>query len=192
MSGDRADSLAAGDADKPKRRAISKKTRFEVFKRDGFACQYCGAHPPGVILHIDHIMAVAAGGTNSIDNLVTACEPCNLGKGARNLKVAPQSLDQKAKDIAEREAQLHGYQQIVTAKRLRLEDDAWAVFGVLYPGDDRVSSDEMLGTKRFIERLGLESVLDAAEIAVASSVHHRRLFRYFCGVCWNRIRELDR
>lgn len=44
------------------RKAISKKTRFEVFKRDRFTCQYCGATPPGVLLHIDHIHPVAEGG----------------------------------------------------------------------------------------------------------------------------------
>lgn len=47
------------------RKAISKKTRFDVFKRDGFTCQYCGAHPPEVVLHIDHIIAVAEGGTSA-------------------------------------------------------------------------------------------------------------------------------
>ena len=32
------------------REAVSKKRRFDVFKRDGFTCQYCGATPPGVLL----------------------------------------------------------------------------------------------------------------------------------------------
>ena len=35
--------------------SISKKIRFEVFKRDGFTCQYCGKSPPGVTLEADHI-----------------------------------------------------------------------------------------------------------------------------------------
>lgn len=35
-----------------KRKSISKKVRFEVFKRDGFSCQYCGATPPGALLHV--------------------------------------------------------------------------------------------------------------------------------------------
>ena len=65
-----------------KRKAISKKTRFEVFKRDGFTCQYCGAHPPQAILHVDHIVPVAEGGGNEDTNLVTACDHCNLGKAA--------------------------------------------------------------------------------------------------------------
>ena len=31
------------------RKPISKKTRFEIFKRDGFSCRYCGAHPPEAV-----------------------------------------------------------------------------------------------------------------------------------------------
>lgn len=68
-----------------KRKTISKKTRFEVFKRDNFTCQYCGGKSPEVVLHIDHIAPVAGGGGNDIMNLITSCEPCNLGKGAREL-----------------------------------------------------------------------------------------------------------
>ena len=67
------------------RKAISKRIRFEVFKRDSFTCQYCGAQAPDVVLHVDHINPVAGGGTNDILNLVTSCADCNAGKGARKL-----------------------------------------------------------------------------------------------------------
>jgi hypothetical protein len=67
------------------RKPISKKTRFEVFKRDKFTCQYCGAKAPEVVLHCDHVNPVAAGGDNDIMNLVAACADCNGGKGARKL-----------------------------------------------------------------------------------------------------------
>jgi len=176
---------------KPKRRAISKKTRFEVFKRDAFACQYCGAHPPGALLHVDHILAVAAGGTNVIDNLITACAPCNLGKGARDLKAAPQSLADKAKEVQEREAQLAGYQAIFEAKRQRIEDETWRVLGYLYPGQNTVPRDSHVSVKRFIERLGVHAVLEAAEIALGAPIGHHKVWRYFCGVCWRLVRELD-
>jgi len=68
-----------------KRRAISKKLRFEVFKRDKFKCQYCGKGAPDVVLVIDHIHPHSRGGANTILNLITACDPCNNGKGARTL-----------------------------------------------------------------------------------------------------------
>src|SRR4051812_7427688 len=60
-----------------KRKGISKTVRFEVFKRDSFACVYCGRSAPEVILHIDHINPVSKGGDNDILNLRTACEDCN-------------------------------------------------------------------------------------------------------------------
>jgi len=53
------------------RKAISKKMRFEILKRDSFTCQYCGKTPPEAILEIDHIDPVAEGGSNEILNLVT-------------------------------------------------------------------------------------------------------------------------
>ena len=67
------------------RKPIPKSVRFEVFKRDNFICQYCGQGAPDVVLHVDHINPVAGGGDNDILNLVTSCEPCNLGKGAKTL-----------------------------------------------------------------------------------------------------------
>lgn len=67
------------------RKAIGKKLRFEVFKRDSFTCQYCGSKAPAVILHVDHITPVASGGSNDILNLITSCAECNSGKGAREL-----------------------------------------------------------------------------------------------------------
>lgn len=68
-----------------KRTSIGKKTRFEVFKRDSFTCQYCGQKAPDVILEVDHISPVSRGGTGDILNLITACWDCNSGKGAREL-----------------------------------------------------------------------------------------------------------
>lgn len=174
-----------------KRTAISKRVRFEVFKRDGFVCHYCGAHPPGVLLHVDHIVAVANGGQNDIDNLVTACEPCNLGKGARSLTAVPQSLADKAKQVAEREAQLAGYQSILEAKRERIEDELWRVAETLEPGSAQngMRLDWTRSIKHFIEKLGVHEVIDAAELA-RSRCHHggRRTFLYFCAVCWRKIK----
>jgi hypothetical protein len=67
------------------RAGLSKKLRFEVFKRDSFACQYCGAKAPDVVLQCDHIKPVVDGGTSDILNLITACIDCNAGKGGRVL-----------------------------------------------------------------------------------------------------------
>lgn len=91
-----------------KRVSLTKKLRFEVFKRDGFRCQYCGAAAPAVLLVVDHIHPVAEGGTNDILNLLTACQPCNAGKGKRTLSdqsVLEKQIDQLT-ELNERREQL--------------------------------------------------------------------------------------
>jgi 5-methylcytosine-specific restriction endonuclease McrA len=53
-------------------------TRFNVFLRDRFTCQYCGARED---LTFDHVIPRSKGGTTAWENVVTACSPCNLRKG---------------------------------------------------------------------------------------------------------------
>ena len=62
--------------------AVNKRLRFEVLRRDGFRCQYCGAAPAEAELQIDHVVPAALGGTDDPENLTTACGPCNSGKAA--------------------------------------------------------------------------------------------------------------
>lgn len=177
-----------------KRKAISKKVRFDIFKRDGFKCAYCGAHPPSVLLHVDHIRPVVDGGGNEDENLVTACEPCNLGKGARLLSVVPESLADKATAIAEREAQLLGYQSILEAKRDRIEDELWRVADEISPASSvaGIARDFCASIRRFNEKLGVHECLDAAEIArVRYPRGGKQAFLYFFGVCWNKVRSLE-
>lgn len=68
-----------------KRKAMSKRLRFEVLKRDNFKCQYCGASAPDATLEIDHLIPIKGGGDNEVLNLVTACSDCNRGKAAKSL-----------------------------------------------------------------------------------------------------------
>ena len=65
--------------------SLSKKTRFEIFKRDGFTCQYCGQRPPEVVLEVDHIHPSSKGGSDEELNLITSCFDCNRGKSDRKL-----------------------------------------------------------------------------------------------------------
>lgn len=59
---------------------MNPKLRFEILKRDGFACHYCGRRAPTVVLHVDHLIPRNAGGTDDPDNLIASCSTCNLGK----------------------------------------------------------------------------------------------------------------
>lgn len=57
-------------------------TRFNLFLRDEFRCQYCGAKGD---LTFDHVVPRASGGVTSWQNVVAACSPCNLRKGSKAL-----------------------------------------------------------------------------------------------------------
>ncbi len=93
---------------KTKRTAISKRVRFEVFKRDSFKCQYCGSSAPEVILQVDHIHPVAKGGEGDITNLVTSCDSCNSGKSDKLLSDDAAATKRKAQldQLQERREQL--------------------------------------------------------------------------------------
>ena len=61
---------------------ISRRLRFEVLRRDGYTCRYCGARAPDVTLTVDHVVPTTLGGDDDPRNLVTACQPCNAGKSS--------------------------------------------------------------------------------------------------------------
>jgi 5-methylcytosine-specific restriction endonuclease McrA len=64
--------------------------RREVFRRDGYTCQYCGTRTG--ILTLDHVVPKRLGGEHSWENLVTACSACNHRKGGRPLEQAGMRL----------------------------------------------------------------------------------------------------
>ncbi len=72
---------------KPQKRVAF--TRFNLFLRDNFCCQYCGAKGD---LTFDHVVPRAEGGVTSWENVVAACSPCNLRKGAKSLRQAGLKL----------------------------------------------------------------------------------------------------
>jgi hypothetical protein len=60
------------------RTPLSVRTRYQVFKRDLYRCRICGK--TGVELEVDHVVPVARGGADDMENLQTLCVPCNRGK----------------------------------------------------------------------------------------------------------------
>ncbi|QDP58780.1 MAG: hypothetical protein GOVbin1573_67 [Prokaryotic dsDNA virus sp.] len=62
--------------------ATWERIRREVIARDGEYCRYCWQRCKDI--HIDHLVPLSKGGTNNLENLVVACRPCNLSKGAKD------------------------------------------------------------------------------------------------------------
>lgn len=92
------------------RESMSQRLRFEVFKRDGFQCRYCGATATATPLHVDHVVPVANGGPTEPANLVTACAACNQGKSCVPLdepRIEPAAAT--AASIAEHALQVRAY-----------------------------------------------------------------------------------
>lgn len=66
---------------------MNLRLRMAVLTRDGFRCRYCGAEPARAYLQVDHVVPRAAGGQTVLENLVTSCSDCNLGKSDSLLAV---------------------------------------------------------------------------------------------------------
>ncbi|HHX63894.1 MAG TPA: HNH endonuclease, partial [Chloroflexi bacterium] len=63
-----------------------------VMLRDDYTCQYCGAQPPKAMMTIDHVLPKTRGGDTSWENVVCACQDCNLRKGSRTPEEAGMPL----------------------------------------------------------------------------------------------------
>lgn len=73
-----------------------KLTRREIFRRDNYTCQYCGAYAAN--LTVDHVLPRHLGGKETWTNLVTACCICNHRKGGHTLEEAKMKLLRQPKE----------------------------------------------------------------------------------------------
>jgi len=151
------------------RKAIGKRVRFEVFKRDGFKCQYCGAQAPEAVLEADHINPVSKGGGNDIMNLVTACRSCNAGKS--NISLSDDAAIQKQRamldELTERREQLEmmlawreGLKQLDNQTVMKVAN-AWSEQAQGWSLNDSGLKE----LKVLLEKVPVLQVLDAIEIA---------------------------
>jgi hypothetical protein len=171
--------------------AMSKKLRFDVFKRDAFTCQYCGSHPPAVVLEVDHMLPVASGGKNRMDNLVTSCFDCNRGKGASLLTTLPESVSDRAAVVAERIAQNKAYERLLRTER-KSEDAAIlfieAAFQEVYPRRE-FGAPFKQSVRTFLKSLDQYTLADYMHRACAKQPNnYYDATKYFCGICWNVIK----
>ena len=79
----------------PKRqRTLTNSIKIEVFKRDNYTCQECGAGREAK-LHVHHIIPFSRGGSDEMSNLITLCESCNEAIGNRVYVMKPKNARAK-------------------------------------------------------------------------------------------------
>lgn len=180
-----------------KRKPISASVRWQIFARDNFTCRYCGAQAgqTGVNLQIEHIISVVDGGSNEIDNLLTSCQRCNNGKGARSLASMPDApaIEERMRDRAEsiaRQAEsiraaIDGEKQLFQ-QAVNLKCEAYRVDSVV------MATNEERIIINLCKEFGSETVLDWYRAAYSRDVQEKRAVKYVCGIARNTRESLER
>ena len=83
-------------------------TRFNVFLRDRFTCQFCGRRERAEELTFDHVVPRSRGGVSSWRNVVTACRVCNERKGCRTPSEAGMLLRRRPRPPHASELRVRG------------------------------------------------------------------------------------
>lgn len=157
------------------RKAISKKLRFEVFKRDGFKCQYCGESAPDVILHVDHIHPVSKGGDNDVMNLITSCAACNSGKSDRELSDDSIIEKQRAQlqELSERREQLE--MMIGWRDGLKKLNEEWLPTVVKLIEEEMspssLTESGVESVRKWLTKFSPEEIIDAIDPSATKHLH---------------------
>ncbi len=148
------------------RKSTGKRLRFEVFKRDHFTCQYCGAQPPDVVLTADHIDPVVLGGVTEIHNLITACEACNQGKSHRALteKAIRPDADLLYLETQQEIAELRRYQAALVEREEAIGD----LIGTLQSLWSECAQTDWVPSNKTVRELILKFSPEIAEEALIS------------------------
>lgn len=168
------------------RRSMSPRLRFEIQKRDGFRCRYCGATPETTALHVDHVVPVAAGGTNDPRNLLTACAGCNLGKSAVPLDESGLVESVPAEELRARARETLDYLQACAEledTRDSVREDLSQRWEAATRG--RPSRSMQSGLFNAAQRCGLEMVYEAIAVIGRRRMRGDAAARYFYGVLRN-------
>ncbi len=158
------------------RRSLSKKIRFEVFKRDSFTCQYCGRKAPEVILEVDHIVPVSKGGTDDLLNLITSCRECNAGKSNRELSdgTVLEKRRRQLEELQERREQiemmLQWQRELLALEQQTVEEVAAFWADLVYPY--HLTEKGMRGLRNLIKQFGVSEVLEAMRIATEQYIEY--------------------
>lgn len=163
---------------KSKRLTLSKKLRFEIFKRDSFKCGYCGKTAPDVILHLDHIKPIAKGGDNHPLNLITACHDCNMGKSAVPLDDGTALLKQKAQldtlqEKREQQEMMFKWHEGLRDMDLGLTQKIASFWEERCTGF-RFSKAGLAGIPKWLKQYSIDDILTAMEASISSYIEYNQ------------------
>lgn len=170
---------------------VSKRLRYEILRRDGFKCRYCGTIAAEAELRIDHVIPEALGGPTEPSNLATACEPCNSGKSSTTPD-APL-VDDVARDALRwsRAMQIAAAGDRATREERDAHRDAFFFAWHNHSCQVPLPADWEGSIDAFV-RAGLDDDDISEAVSVAMSKSHIRwegLFKYFCGICWTMLKD---
>ena len=172
---------------KTKRKPISKKMRFEIFKRDNFTCQYCGESAPKVILELDHIVPVCKGGKNELTNLVTSCMSCNRGKGGTPLsdtnatEIAKRRLEEMALKSEQLAMMMKWRQELLKTKEKQIN----MIETIITNGEYYLKPEGRNKISFLISKYEFNQVYDAAMLSLRYNSIDQRMNK-IGGICYNR------
>lgn len=173
------------------RKAIGKSTRWQIFARDGFCCRYCGAQAGegSTELVIDHVVSVADGGGNEMDNLITACQSCNGGKSSRSIDQIPTAQDVIDR-LEAKEARLSVQAELIALCNEHRREIRQGIINMKCAAYDAesiaVAPNEIAAVTRLIETWGVDVVAEWYDIAAANSVPPKNAIRYIRGIARNQ------
>ena len=172
--------------------SISKKVRFEVFKRDSFTCQYCGSTPPSAVLEVDHIIPKSKKGKDDVTNLVTSCFDCNRGKSNRKLKDKPCRNDIKKinKELQEKYEQLKQYYKHKDREHKQEQNDVNEIstyWDSISENHFLLSDRDRASIKVFLKNINKYDIMDFMDLSLKVSDINGR-WKYFCACCWRIIK----
>lgn len=179
--------------------AVTKRLRFEILRRDGFRCRYCGLTATETALRVDHVIPEALGGTDDPRNLVTACDPCNSGKSS--IAVDSPIVDDVAADAIRWSAAIKRAAELDRQQRSEDRDFVMDLLGACGLGvisehfrraDGRydLEPDYAQSILKFRDAgLTHEDIVAAADAMRGRRLPDGRRWKYFCGVAWQMVRD---
>lgn len=169
---------------------MSNTRRFKILERDGFKCAYCGKVASETELEVDHIIPRAKGGTDIIENLITACFECNRGKRDRLLKNSSSKNTLNEIEAMANDAHMQ-------SEKLRVKIDAITYYFLKScPSGHKLTNRQIGKLRTFTRVYDINLLLEAVDISTnkyipdhASDWHYENAINKIGGILYNKTKD---